>query len=253
MRVIFILNLITLWTAVSLSGCSIIQSLRREVEDDGDYREPVAEIDYADPRNRYNPPPPANVSDSRLAALNGTSVDLSGVRAKNLRVKAQDFIAENGKNENSLWSEEGQNNYLFAANKLKAPGDLVTVVIEDQLRKDMVDSVKKVLPPEYRDQEIRVPGLTKEMKGTGEEQGGRAIAGEKPKGEGEFDYTDVMTAEVLERYPNGNVRIRGIKRVPFKRQVRNIEIVAIVRGIDISEKDQVKSSRFFEQRVELYR
>src|SRR5438128_2123189 len=125
---------------LSLSSCGWIQSLRKEVDDDDYKPNPQAAVDfYKDPANRFVPPAPATVSDSRIAALSGTPVDLSGTRAKRVRTTAADFIAENSKNENSLWSEEGQNNYLFARNKLKMPGDLVTVVIEDRLRKDMVD------------------------------------------------------------------------------------------------------------------
>jgi flagellar basal body L-ring protein FlgH len=243
---------LSLFIVFFAQGCGWMQGLRREIEGEEDDGKNVAEFDYTDPQNRFVPPPPANVGDSRTAALSGTPVDLSGNRAKHVRITANDFIAENTKNENSLWSEEGQNNYLFARNKLKMPGDLVSVVIEDGLRKDMVDSVKKLLPPEYRDQEIRVPGLTKEARDPAAETPA-AASGVAKKNDSEPGAEDILTAEVLERYPNGNVRLRGIKRVPFKRQVRNIEVLAIVKGSEISEQDVVKSSKFYEQKVELYK
>jgi flagellar basal body L-ring protein FlgH len=233
-------------------GCGWVQTLRHEVEDEDQKKPQVSDYDYyRDPANRYVPPPPANVaSDLKQQAIAGTPVDLSGTRAKNIRTTAQTFMADSVKNEKSLWSEDGQNNYLFARNKLKAPGDLVTVMIEDGLRKDMVDSVKRILPPEYRDQDIRVPGLTKDAPAEGDQ---RAPAAQPEAAGAEPAATDMLTAEVLERYPNGNVRLRGIKRVPFKRQVRNIEVVAICKGTDISETDVVKSGKFFDQHVELYK
>ncbi|MBI3558484.1 MAG: flagellar basal body L-ring protein FlgH [Deltaproteobacteria bacterium] len=235
-----------------VSGCGWMQTLRHEIDEDDHHPVQAADMDYyKDPANRFVPPPPANASDTRAAAIAGTPVDLSGTRAKRMRVTAAEFMADNSKNENSLWAEDGQSNYLFARNKLKAAGDLVTVMIEDGLRKDMVDSVKRILPPEYRDQDIRVPGLTKDAPAD------RSIAGAAtapPAADaGDAAASDLLTAEVLERYPNGNVRLRGIKRVPFKRQVRNIEVVAIVKGADISETDVVKSSKFFDQHVELYK
>jgi flagellar basal body L-ring protein FlgH len=246
--------LASLATLLATPGCGWIQSLRREVDDDDAPVAQTADFDYRAPENRYVPPPPANVSDNRVSALAGTPVDLSGTRAKHVRVTAKDFINENVKNENSLWAEDGQNNYFFAQNKLKNPGDLLSVIIEDGLRKDMVNSVRKLLPPEYRDQEIRVPGLTKDAPAADQRTpAGQAPPTPAPATASETTAEDLLTAEVLERYPNGNVRIRGIKRVPFKRQVRNIEVVAIVKGADISESDVVKSSKFFEQRVELYR
>ncbi len=240
--------------AVSLviPGCGWMQTLRHEIDEDEHHPVQAADMDYyKDPANRFVPPPPANASDARAAAIAGTPVDLSGTRAKRMRVTAADFMADNNKNENSLWAEDGQSNYLFARNKLKAPGDLVTVTIEDGLRKDMVDSVKRILPPEYRDQDIRVPGLTKDAPADRTIAGGATPAA--PAADAGESASDLLTAEVLERYPNGNVRLRGIKRVPFKRQVRNIEVVAIVKGADISESDVVKSSKFFDQHVELYK
>lgn len=247
-----ILGVLLIAMASSTVGCGWVKSLRRDLED-GDTQQSMADEAefYRDPANRYVPPPPANVADQRTSVVAGTPLDLSGVRAKNLRVKADNFWAESQKNENSLWNGEGQSNHLFAQNKLKMPGDLITVTIEDGLRKDMVNSVRKLLPPEYRDAEIRVPGLTKDVAAADQ----RAPAGQPAPAAAAptSTYDDMLTAEVLERYPNGNVRIRGIKRVPFKREVRNIEVLAIVRGTDIDESDTVKSSKFFEQRVELYR
>lgn len=239
-----------------LQGCAWVQSLRRDIdEDDGNNKLSVADFDYyKDPANRNVPPPPANVmNDIKAAALAGTPVDLSGTRAKRIRTTAAEFFADNAKNENSLWADDGQTNYLFARNKLKQPGDLVTVVIEDNLRRDMVDSVKRLLPPDYRDQDIIVPGLTKNKPADDKTAAGAPAPTPTPAADGEIAPEDILTAEVLERFPNGNVRIRGVKRVPFKTSVRNIEVVAICKGNDISETDMVKSSKFFDQRVELYR
>jgi hypothetical protein len=244
------LALLAAMTSLFLPGCGFISSLRHEVDQDDSPHQNIADFDYRDPANRFVPPPPANAQDSQAAAIAGTPLDLSGNRAKQMRVTAKDFMAENTKNENSLWLEDGQSNYFFARNKLKMPGDLVTVIIEDTLRKDMVDSVKKLLPPEYRDQEIRVPGLTKDTAATTPTPAPSPGADAAPP---ELSANDMLTAEVLERFPNGNVRLRGIKRVPFKRQVRNIEVLAIVKGNEITEQDTVKSSKFFDQRVELYR
>lgn len=267
----FLIRLTILALVVGSSGCGWIQSLRKDVEDDDvpSSRGVDRQFNYNDPANRSLPPPPATVTDQAEASISGTAVDLSGTRARSGRVTKQDFINESMKNENSLWNEDGQNNYLFARNKLKAPGDLVTVVIEDHLRHDMVNEVKKVLPPEYQDQDIVVPGLTKETPQTAAADAPPgAAAGRGPAGAaaapgappaptaataGGLAPEDILTAEVLERYPNGNVRIRGVKRVPFKRSVRNIEVIAILKGADIGENDQVPSSKFFEQHVEIYR
>src|SRR5689334_19059361 len=104
----------------ALPSCGWIQGLRKEIDDE-EHTAPrgVANFDYHDPVNRFVPPPPANVADTRAAPVAGTPVDLSGFRAKQMRTTAKDFYNENLKNENSLWLEDGQTNYLFARNKLK--------------------------------------------------------------------------------------------------------------------------------------
>lgn len=235
--------------AFSSTGCGWVKGLRRDLEDDEPAYTSTEEIEYyRDPANRSAPLPPANVRDTRTAEIAGTPLDLSGIRAKNLRVKAEHFAAEARENENSLWTDDGQTNFLFSRNKTKAPGDLVTVQIDERLRKDMVNSVRTLLPPDYRNAEIRVPGLTKEKPADS-----RAPATAAAPDAAATGTEDLLTAEVLERYPNGNLRIRGIKRVPFKRQVRNIEVVAIVRGQDIDERDVIDSAKFFDHKVELYR
>ena len=243
-----------------VSGCSVIQGMRDDIDEEQPRRKIVNEFDYKAPENRNLPPPPTTVSDDRVASIAGTPLDLSGARAKSGRVTKNDFLNEGVKNENSLWAEDGQHNYLFARNKLKSNGDLVTIHIEEQLRKDMIMEVKKLLPPEFRDRDIVVPGITKETPvdgalgraPAGAAEGAGALAG--ATGVNVTDASaDTMTAEVLERYPNGNVRIRGVKSIPFKKKVRNMDVVAIVKGTDIDENDQVHSSKFLEHKAELYK
>lgn len=259
MRIAISLSVLALLLA---QGCAFVDGLREDVyEEEMQAQRKAQAYDYASPENRNMPPPPATAFDDRAAAVAGTPIDYSGERAKSGRVTKKDFYSESARNENSLWSEDGQNNYLFSQNKLKVPGDLLTVFIEDELRRDMVGEVKLLLPPEYRNEDIEVPGLTKD-KAAGPAGPGAAPAapaaqaganGQNGQAQKELDPSDMMTAEVLERFPNGNLRIRGIKRIPFRTQTRNLEVLAIVKSSDIDEKDVVKSSRFFEHRVEMYK
>lgn len=256
-----LLVLASLFSSVLLNGCAIVQNLRDDIDEPNQRKKYAGDFDFTAPENRNLPPPPASVEDERTRVIAGTPVDYSGIRAKSGRITKKDFLAEAGKNENSLWSEDGQNNYLFARNQLKAPGDLITIKIEDDLRRDMVMEVKKLLPPEYRDRDISVPGLTKDDGTTKEDT--RSIASTKESqdpaapvakmADEDTGSADSMTAEILERYPNGNLRVRAVKRIPFKRKVRNMDVVAIVRGSDIDEKDVVKSSKLLEHKAELYK
>ncbi len=62
---------------------------------------------------------------------------------------------------------------------------------------------------------------------------------------------EVIMAEIVERYPNGNYRVRAVKRVPYRggRQ-RLLSFLAIAKGSDISEDDTIQSGKLYEYRVE---
>ncbi|MGE4232173.1 MAG: flagellar basal body L-ring protein FlgH [Bacteriovoracia bacterium] len=241
-------NSLVLVILATTTGCGSLDWIREWREEARD-ENTVSQKRYTASRRLAGVP--ATVEDNREQMISGTPVDLSGTRLKNKRITKEDFIIESAKNENSLWNDDGQTNFFFVKNKIKMPGDLVTVVIEDDLRKDMVEEFRKLLPPEYRKAKYRVPGLSKaDVKKEGSTPGSEAPT--EVQNSRDLASEDKLTAEVLERYPNGNLRIRGIKRVPFRKKDRDVEVTAIVRSADVADDDSVKSSRFFEHKVDLY-
>ena len=70
----------------------------------------------------------------------------------------------------------------------------------------------------------------------------------------EIKEGDQVLSEIVERYPNGNYKIRGTKRIPYKNGApRLMTITGIVKGTDIGEDDIVKSSKLYEYRLEALR
>lgn len=64
---------------------------------------------------------------------------------------------------------------------------------------------------------------------------------------------DVMMGEILERYPNGNYKIRAIKKVNYSRGAsRLVTLIGVVKDADISEDDQIQSGKLYEYRVEAF-
>lgn len=63
--------------------------------------------------------------------------------------------------------------------------------------------------------------------------------------------SDTMLGEIVERYPNGNYKIRTTKQVPYKNgSPRMVTVVGIVRSEDINEEtDVVKSDKLYEYRI----
>jgi hypothetical protein len=64
---------------------------------------------------------------------------------------------------------------------------------------------------------------------------------------------DSMMAEILERYPNGNYKIRASKVIQYRNTKRMIRVLGIVRSSDISDDDIVSSGKLYEYRVQVYR
>jgi flagellar basal body L-ring protein FlgH len=64
---------------------------------------------------------------------------------------------------------------------------------------------------------------------------------------------DILMGEILERFPNGNYKIRAVKRVIYKYgPPRVVSIIGVVKASDINEEtDQIHSERLYEYRVDV--
>lgn len=70
----------------------------------------------------------------------------------------------------------------------------------------------------------------------------------------ELKPDDTIMGEIVERYPNGNYKVRGIKKVPYKPgAARLVSLVGIVKSNDITEDDSILSSKLYEYRLEAAR
>jgi hypothetical protein len=65
---------------------------------------------------------------------------------------------------------------------------------------------------------------------------------------------DSLMAEIVERYPNGNYKIRGAKRLMYRNGApRLVNFMAIAKNTDIGEDDIVASGKLYEYRLETLR
>lgn len=63
------------------------------------------------------------------------------------------------------------------------------------------------------------------------------------------NLTAALTAQVVERYPNGNLKIRGGKEVMVNNEVQIIYLTGIVRTIDITAANTIPSSKVLNARI----
>jgi flagellar basal body L-ring protein FlgH len=78
--------------------------------------------------------------------------------------------------------------------------------------------------------------------------GARAPASTSPEDEAPLN----IVAEVVNKYPNGNVLLRGMKRFAHNGRNYAIEVTGIARANDISEDDRISAAKFFEYKTEMF-
>ncbi|MBI3534438.1 MAG: flagellar basal body L-ring protein FlgH [Deltaproteobacteria bacterium] len=194
--------------------------------------------------------------------------------------------------EGSLWAPEGQTNFFFNKNKVRGSGDIVTIQVEKELAQDTITEISRTLSNEEKVLELasaqerirtKILGLPEptaksgDKKETGNTQiaqvSKRAPAAENkespppeeieiPKATAadidvsksvEFNAGEHILAEIVERYPNGNYKIRGTKRIRYRNNPKLLTLVGVVKGVDITEEDTLNSGRLYEYRLEILR
>lgn len=207
-----------------------------------------------------------------------------------VRATRADFVDES-QNESSLWASDGQTNYYFTKNKIRGVGDILTINIEADMVRDIALESRRTLSPREREFELNLaqerlkakalglpspdgvePGA-KDQVATTAAAPARAPAGgiaAAPAPEVEIPtakVTDVdvgkslslksgdpLMAEIVERYPNGNYKVRATKRIPYRGgPPRFVNLVGVVKGSDIADDDTVPSGKLYEYRIEASR
>jgi len=263
---------------ITLMGCAWAKDMRKDVYGEESYDVPEENyFAYKDKRKNLKP---ATVMDRQIK-MTGQPVDLSGVKGKFERTTKKDFEELAQRNDNSLWKDDGQTNYLFSSNINRVPGDLVTVDADSALHAQMKTEFAKALSSDELETGVFVNGLGKvsnvpatttasAVDKTKEGEAGADVAKEEKKPEekteeeknraiastaGGLDQAEPKvsyTAEIVDVYPNGNVLLRGVKRFNYNGRQRTVEVTSIAKATDISEAGNIPSSKFYEYRTEMH-
>ena len=207
------------------------------------------------------------------------------------RATRADFVDEST-NEGSLWASDGQTNYYFTKNKIRGVGDIVSVKVEEGLVKDSANEIARTLNMRERQAELDLaqdriraktlglpdpdaksdavasssaapnrqpaaaPALTPEEIKKADKDGDirRATSADVDVAKSmALKPGDNIMSEIIERYPNGNYKVRGSKKVAYGNSYRILSMVSIVKGSDIGEDDSVASGKLYEYRLEALR
>jgi len=313
------------------SSCGFLSGLRRERDDSGELSSGVSGESLGDrgpasfeesntTRDRVNEDISASQGEARDVLSSSTAAVVEPERKRlykhGERASADDFI-DQSQEEGSLWASSGQTNYYFTKNKIRNPGDIISLKIEKDIYQEIGTEIKKTLTPKEKSVEIdllRKKYIAKLLSGTTGSasksdqitttaaapvppQTGSPDKNANPAEVDSSDQTDsvnalrlssqtgaplttaeleakipkfkmndvdiyhsiqlkqgdTMMGEILERFPNGNYRIRTVKRIPYKQgSSRLVSVLGIVKSADISEDtDVINSGKVYDYRVEI--
>ncbi len=155
----------------------------------------------------------------------------------------------------SLWLES--NNSVFSDRKAKFVGDIVTVIISEKASasKEAKTSTKRTsnmsasIPNFFglengsfiTDHTIDLENLVKADFANGFDGNGTTTRKE--------DLSAFLTTQVVGRYPNGQLKIRGGKEVMVNNEVQEIYLTGIIRPVDITAANTVSSTKILNARI----
>jgi hypothetical protein len=188
------------------------------------------------------------------------------------RATRADFY-DNAPSDGSLWANENDGNYFFTKGKVHAVGDIVSVKLEPAMIKQFAEEIKKSLSP--AEQEVEMALYLKNTEGARNDQDLKAyrnVASEdlrsseaeevKTRMEKAVRWSQVdlagviglapseeMRAEIVDRYQNGNFKIKAMKRVLYRGSSKMISFIAVAPAADFDEKDVITSGKLYEHKV----
>lgn len=155
----------------------------------------------------------------------------------------------------SLWRES--NNSIFSDRKGRDVGDIVTVIISEKAsaskqattstsrKSNMSASIPNFFgfenAPFLKDHDIDLNNLVKADFANGFDGNGTTTRKE--------DLSAFLTTQVVGRYPNGQLKIRGGKEVMVNSEVQIIYLTGIVRPVDITAANTISSNKILNARI----
>lgn len=188
-----------------------------------------------------------------LAACAPTQQPLIAIQEPLEEIHAADPVVHEA---GSLWQND--NRSMFSDRKARNVGDIVTVIISESASAskkaststDKTSSLSASIPNLFGlenndiftgDNPINLNSLVSADFGSGFEGSGSTSRQE--------DLKAYLTTQVVGRYPNGQLKIRGGKEVMVNNEVQIIYLTGIIRPVDITAANTVSSAKILNARI----
>jgi hypothetical protein len=192
------------------------------------------------------------------------------------RLTRNDFI-DQSQGDGSLWTGENDGNYFYSKTKVRARGDIVSIRAEDELIKQIGEEIKKTLSP--AEQEVEMALYLKNnpaAQGDKDVEAFRKVKDEnlntaaaedvKEKMEKAVRWSQIdlskaislqpneeFRAEIIDRFQNGNYKVKTVKRVLYRGSSKSVSVVAVAPAADFDDTDSIKSGKLYEYKVRVAR
>jgi|GEM_PF-3077881 len=192
------------------------------------------------------------------------------------RATREDFY-DRSSGDGSLWSNENDANYFFTKGKVRANGDVISIKMEEPLIRQIADEIKKNLSPAEQEVEMALyrknNALAKNDKDLSayrnldsDDLHSSEAEAVKERMEKSVRWSQVdlssalgvspkeeLRAEIIDRYQNGNYKIRAVKRVLYRGSSKLMSLVAIAPASDFNDKDMIDSGKLYEYQIKIAR
>lgn len=157
----------------------------------------------------------------------------------NFRAKAHD-LKDNG-SDGSLWSGDGNSNFLFSSNDSKRRGDIVIIEVLTKLKDDIQNELQLAFPDRSEKTE---PTAEKEPTGPASAETNQS----------ESTVHDKISTQVVDIINEDYLLVRGRKEVLYKKAKRYIELQAVIPQKSINNNnDSITSDKVLEPRIRALR
>jgi flagellar basal body L-ring protein FlgH len=199
--------------------------------------------------SRYNrrPPNQLNRPQHRISTGNQNAV-LPSIKRQyrpeavvRRRYKARDLT--DNQHDGSLWSGQGNDNYLFTQNKKKRNGDIILINVFKTLKDEITAELSRATPK---------PPVSAKKEGE-EKKPAAPVANAPKKEENPSKVQDRISSVIIEEINKDHILLRGQKYLLYKNKKRLVEVQALVARRDISDDDAVNSDNILESSVHVIR
>jgi len=192
------------------------------------------------------------------------------------RATRNDFY-DNAPGDGSLWSNGNDANHFFTKGKVRSPGDIVSVKVDEAFVRQIAEEVKKTLTPAEQSVEMALHLKNNELaKDDQDLKAYRNVASDdlrsdealavKSRMEKAVRWSQVdlskaialnpneeLRAEIIDRFQNGNFKIRAVKRVLYRGHSKMVSLVAVAPAADLDDKDMIQSGKLYEYNIRVAR